>query len=636
MKKRPDIVKWVVIPIILLLLAVLIDLVVGNAGLLFLPKEERGVFSIQAEERHETDAGGRESTTLVLNPKGYIHKATISMPRAGRSDFLQYKAYMRKPDMKLIFFGQEFMPPFSESKDTVSIRATAEEIHFVFEEDIEQASITVNNNIALNKRRIMVWFVGLLCGWLLFALRKTIGKKLEIGFLVVACTIGLSYAVVMPAATYISFDDTDHLARCFELGYNHDGSMEEVLQRIRFAGWSVTQYSGSNGHSFNTVEDNTRYYQLLNDTSLVIEDEKPTRAGAFYDIAYITQALGLWSARIMGLPLQLQIVAGRLGNFLMYTLVCYFAIKMAKRYKAIFYVIALGPIALFTAGSYSADPTVNAFCLLGFSIFISELLTPDKPLMRSRAMVMLAAFVICAMPKAIYGILLGLPLLLPAGKFESSQQKRWFKIITLTAMLLVIASFALPVLLGTSEHSDVRIEGTSVSGQIKFMLSHPITATGIFLKGILQNSLEHLLYMQLWFPYLNAAGNTLYSAVRPAMNVMFFVLLLFVIFTDKPQSDGMVEINKRQRRGVLALLLSGILLVWASMYLSYTAVGSNVIYGVQGRYYIPLIPLAAVLLNMRNMSGGMERSKYNLTVVGCNAVCMFIMLTSLSICNFWL
>lgn len=624
MAKQPKALKFIIMPVVLLLLATLIDLLTCNAGLLFLSKEKRTSFVVVAQVQKNTDENGNVvRTTLIIKPEGYIHKITASMPRSQDDGFLGYKVFIRKADMGLNYSSKEYMPPFDEAKDTVSIRATAEEIHFVFDEDISQINFMADNRIILNKRRIAIWYAGLMCGWLLLALRRRIADRLEIGFIVVACTIGLAYAVIMPAAVPISFDDVYHISRSFELVPNYNGSQEQIFLDITHSKLMATHDGPV--HPFNTVEDNERYHKLLNDKTPASEDITPNSAGSMYDVGYVTQALGIWITRLLGLPLRWQIVAGRVGNLAMYTLVCYFALKNAKRYKAIFYTIALGPIALFTAASYSYDPTVIAFALLGFSLFFSELLTPDKPIQRSTAAVMLSAFAISAMPKAVYGVLLALPLFLPASKFETVRQKRWFKTVTTMAMLLILASFILPVLMGTSTQSDARIEGTSVSGQVSFMLNHPLTAIDIFLRSILSNSMDHAMLMQVWFPYL-ANNSSLYNAINPAMRLLFFGMLLFAIFTDHVKSNGVAEIKRRQRLGILMILIAGCLLIWGALYLSYTPVANNAIIGVQGRYYLPLIPLVAALLNMRNMSGGMNRGKYNLSIVACNAGGLFAML----------
>lgn len=47
---------------------------------------------------------------------------------------------------------------------------------------------------------------------------------------------------------------------------------------------------------------------------------------------------------------------------------------------------------------------------------------------------------------------------------------------------------------------------------------------------------------------------------------------------------------------MVVILIAVIVLIWLSMYLSFTPVGQNTIAGVQARYYLPLLYLGALIL----------------------------------------
>lgn len=626
--KRRCFIKWIAISIALLALTVLIDLIAFNSGVFFIPDQYKGVYSVHPEMKKETNDDGTITTTMVLRPDSFIQKINVILPDSSSTDFLPYEVYVKKEDGNFYLNSTEYLPPEANAIDTVSLRVRAEEIHFIFKADIKLICFSVDNSIKLNSRRILVWFAGVLCAYLLYALKSHVAKRLELGFVIIAMTIGLAFAVAMPSAVGVMYDDQIHWERSVNLAISNPEQEMLDLTTIR---WGYIN-NGNYMHPFNTAEDQYRYHISINQNTPT--KQQVSRTEALTDIGYAAQSLGLWFARAIGLPLHWQFVAGRLGNLLLYVVVCYFAIKLAVRYKALFMVLALGPMSLFSAGAYSYDPTVISCCLLGLSLFFGELLTPHKPLQRSRAVIMLAAFAIGSLPKAVYGVMIALPLILPGSKFETKRQCLWFKFMTVLLLLLVVASFVLPTLMGDQSHSDPRGGETSVPDQLSLIFSHPLTYAGILLKSILHYSLQNITSMQVSFIYLS--HNNIYQDLMPALELFFLVLLLFTMFTDYQCDEGIAQIGKRDRLGIFTVLTITLALIWTALYLSFTPVGNTIILGVQGRYYIPLIPLATALLNMRRMSGGMERRNYNLLVTYCNGTGLFAMLFILSVCNFWL
>ena len=77
-------------------------------------------------------------------------------------------------------------------------------------------------------------------------------------------------------------------------------------------------------------------------------------------------------------------------------------------------------------------------------------------------------------------------------------------------------------------------------------------------------------------------------------------------------------------------------LIWTALYLSFTAVGSSRILGVQGRYYIPLFLLAAAILSPRHIKNETNPVRYNGLVLGLNAMIVFGCVWTYLTMSFWL
>ncbi|MGZ7119326.1 MAG: DUF2142 domain-containing protein, partial [Methanobacterium sp.] len=88
-------------------------------------------------------------------------------------------------------------------------------------------------------------------------------------------------------------------------------------------------------------------------------------------------------------------------------------------------------------------------------------------------------------------------------------------------------------------------------------------------------------------------GNFLLDIPLPMWWIGFYVLSIIpVALLDK----SMVSINRIQKVISLLIFIIVFLLVCAFVYVSWTVVGQNIIDGIQGRYFIPILPLIFLLL----------------------------------------
>lgn len=62
------------------------------------------------------------------------------------------------------------------------------------------------------------------------------------------------------------------------------------------------------------------------------------------------------------------------------------------------------------------------------------------------------------------------------------------------------------------------------------------------------------------------------------------------------------------------------MLVWTSMYIAFTRPGNTYIDGVQGRYYLPFLPLVWLVLNPERVMVRMENKNYHALVLGAAAL----------------
>lgn len=113
-------------------------------------------------------------------------------------------------------------------------------------------------------------------------------------------------------------------------------------------------------------------------------------------------------------------------------------------------------------------------------------------------MVSILAMVVGCFSKAVYIPFLALYWLMPKDKFYSRRQKNLFKAGIFVLLILMFASFILPLIgnvTSGAEVGDYRGGDTSQTSQLSMILGYPLTYTGSFVE-ITWNNVCILFY---WF-----------------------------------------------------------------------------------------------------------------------------------------
>ena len=82
----------------------------------------------------------------------------------------------------------------------------------------------------------------------------------------------------------------------------------------------------------------------------------------------------------------------------------------------------------------------------------------------------------------------------------------------------------------------------------------------------------------------------------------------------------MEKTRKKQKLWIFILCVGTAVLVWTSMYIAFTRPGNTYIDGVQGRYYLPFLPLVWLVLNPERVMVRMENKNYHALVLGAAAL----------------
>ena len=330
------------------------------------------------------------------------------------------------------------------------------------------------------------------------------------------------------------------------------------------------------------------YEDLMNDPSYIAPDighqscfpRAETRV-------YYPMAAGFYLGRVLHVGFADMVALAKLGNLLCYIIIVFWAIKMAKGYQMVVAGIGLLPNNIFIASALSYDALVTSCLLLGYVLLLNEFLTPEEKVKPRNALIMLLSFVVGCLSKPVYIVMALMLWFLPAKKFQNKRMALLFKVsVTVVAGLMIYnIFFPTPVAGGDYQlvsnmaySGDSRNVGTSTMGQISYILHNPLAYTKTLLGEMFGMLGRYTLFGEPFAAYA-------YLGSAPfRVNWLLILLGLFAaVFADTKRKlgKGIAPLTHLMNFGVAAI-------VFSSMYISYTAVGSSRILGVQGRYFIPL------------------------------------------------
>ena len=307
--------------------------------------------------------------------------------------------------------------------------------------------------------------------------------------------------------------------------------------------------------------------------------------------SYVPQALGITLARILGLNFASRILFGRIFNLIWSVFAVSLAIKWMPFGKKILFAVAMLPMSLHEMASNSYDAWIIAFSMLFIAYCMK--LAYEKDRVENRDVAILACLIGLLAPcKIVYTPIIGLCLLIPKEKFGNI--KRWgvsaaIVLGALVVMMLIVNGQTL----SWYAEADVADNYVSHAGEqgytFSYFLEHPIELPVIMLNTLKVSGMLYLKTMLGW--RLGQLDINLQIS-----DAFFVVLIVLVILFFIPGVDEPRVFRKGNKVWMTVLIGAVAFLTMFSMLVAWTAISSDVITGVQGRYFLPVLPLGAMVL----------------------------------------
>lgn len=406
-------------------------------------------------------------------------------------------------------------------------------------------------------------------------------------FLITVPVICLMFMATMP--TFKNHDELYHWIRTYEVSTGvlatkvEDGvqgtKMPEAITAIMKSNWETTTYSDVN-YALGIEMDKDNTYTI---------DSKTAAVYAF--VQYIPQAIGVAIARVFTSKPLIMAYAGRLFNIIFAMFVLYKAIKLMPFGKKIFLIISYIPIVIEGFSSLSPDAMTTSISFL-YIAYILNLAFDEKKIVGLKQKIFLTILsIIVALCKIVYLPLVLLLFLIPKEKFCNTGKEDKSPITKKILNIMLIAGIAVVInllWLGFSSRYLLNLRDGDSKYQVLLLFKNPIMYIqeliytfnlygNNYLTGMLGESLGWGELIRLNF-------------IVPSV---LFVLLIIELVTDETLRN---KFSGWQKFVIFITFLIIFGLIFTSLYVQWTTIGSESILGVQGRYFIPILPLLMLLI----------------------------------------
>lgn len=416
-------------------------------------------------------------------------------------------------------------------------------------------------------------------------------------FLLIFIPVGLVFLFTTPLGQ--NPDEPDHAYRTWQLstgniisdpikptGKSRFGGMAPKSIESTFVDAHITESLNGN-FIWNNVHYSEQSRQSLTDSSLTYRIF--SGAAIYSPVAYIPGIIAFWIGSLLHLPTFIVLYLVRIFCLAAIASLIYLAIRITPKWKWLFFASALTPSVVAAGGAISADAMVLGSAFL-FIAYVLRLAFQDKQLSVAQYILLFTVLALVVLSKTPYSVLCILMLLIPVFNKHMRIRSTLLK-LGLTVMTAAILGY---IWMKTTQHiswPEGLRQGNEPVINRSVIISQPLSFLIIMINSIMYSGVISLTGLIGHFGWLTAPMSDV--AIIPAV----FALILAAFVGDKKDT------LPKQRRAflwwnstILCTIAFLILAIAASLYIYWADTRGAVVTGIQGRYFIPLLPLTLLLV----------------------------------------
>lgn len=412
--------------------------------------------------------------------------------------------------------------------------------------------------------------------------------RIEKVFVFTILCLGVLYNFVL--TPYMTPDESYHI----DMSYRHSNT----LLGIESAGENKCYKRQDDTELEFTSSPSLENYKIIydglfsmaeNDTLVEAEATSTTEAPM---IIYLPAVLGMTLARLLHLGTVPMLLLGRWFSLLGFTILTYFGMKKLPFGKTALFLLAVLPMNLQQCTSFSYDAVITGVSFL-YICWCVSLAFGEKQVKATDMLGLGILGIILVYGKSgVYLPLALLIFLIPAARFGGKRVRN----------LCVLGLFLLPVLcflnqntatvsyIATTTEATATVGSSTTAGYtIGYFLSQPLELVRMLANTLSDKTafyLESLVGQKMGWVEID---------ISEVISMLFWLLLILASLKTKEEP---MYIRTGQKWWIVFVCAVCAGLILAGMLLTWTPRGYVSIEGVQGRYFIPLMP--ALLLVLRN------------------------------------
>jgi hypothetical protein len=431
-------------------------------------------------------------------------------------------------------------------------------------------------------------------------------RALQPAFLALAVILGTGYAFLV-APNEVP-DEPAHLARAYgiSLGSCISGPMTLVPSVLRPENQGFVDQE--------PISASAKTARVGNDS-----------ANIYHCVPYIPPAIALAVARLFHLTAAHAFYLGRLSNLAVFATLSFLALRILPDFQLCFFCLALMPMTLHQAASYSADSMTLGVSFLLIAYCFHLAFGPIEKVDRRSLFVLGFLMLVASLCKFNLWLTL-LVLLIPARRF-SRPSARWGTLAAYVALCCVAGlSWQWMNKDNLMRFQHARLVGMKVNvpDNVTFLEHEPRT----FLIAVERTMAAYP------FPYLDMFVGHL-GPLRVALPKYLIESFAGMLLVSVLIGSGTIRANLFQRLLLAVIVVASVLSIFSLLWtfeatpalIAAVRAGTGHVAGVQGRYFIPfaLLGLAALswpVVPARSTVGTLLAAGFVLTVAGLNVVAL--------------
>lgn len=329
-------------------------------------------------------------------------------------------------------------------------------------------------------------------------------------------------------------------------------------------------------------------------------------------ILYLPQAVGFALARLLGLSFIPMVQLGRMAAYGVFVLLMFLAIRSVPFGKRLFLILGLLPAVMTQTVSITRDTTIFSLSFFLAAKVLQAAYAEHKPTVWNW-IIIVGVSALLAPCKAVYLPMAFLWLLVIYRQYVYGQKADWKKValrtlcctMPIVISLVLFSSVSIPSMLGqlfSSLIPKASAAEETVSAAAGLTETAAVSATYTF-SYICSHLPEALMVFANTFR--QELGMYLVNAIQLfeidlGSSDAMTVLILFLLVIESCRIGGERERIQPGERYFGLLVAAGVLLLTALASMQWTSVGTYTLYGLQGRYLTPALPLICfALMNNR-------------------------------------